>query len=68
MVCIGCCLSSAYYGTARYGLSFYGLVMPILSTMSMGTVGAAALVFSDQGDATLAYSSLGDIAFSYDNY
>jgi len=68
MVCIGCCLKSAYYGTARYGLSFYGLIMPLSHTMTVDTIGAVGLDFSNKGSSDITYSHFGGIAFSYSTY
>jgi len=62
-------LRSAYYGSAKYGCSFYGLIMPISHTMAINTIGAAALAFNDVGDVEFSdYSEMGNIAFSYDSY
>ena len=62
----GLCLSSAYYGTARYGCSFYGLIMP-LSDLSViyGIQGAITNSFSNQGAITLSYANQGAITLDF---
>jgi len=53
--CNGICLTSAYYGTARYGLSFYGLIMPISHTIDYSYVAYTALTYGNEGAITIEF-------------
>ena len=53
----GLCLSSAYYGTARYGCSFYGLIMPLSDlSVTISNQGAVALTYANQGAITFDFN------------
>jgi len=63
----GDCLRSAYYGIAKYGCSFYGLVMPLLPpALTLGNQGAVTYTFNDQGAIAFTYGNQGAITFDYE--
>jgi len=67
MVCEGGgCLRSAYYGTAKYGCSFYGLVMPLSDLdVTFGVQGTITNSFTNQGAIALTYEDQGTITIDF---
>jgi len=68
MVCDdGDCLRSAYYGIAKYGCSYYGIVMPLLpASLSYGYQGAADLTYGYQGDTALTFGVQGTVTIGFE--
>ena len=62
----GGCLRSAYYGYATYGCSFYGLIMPITSTVDYGDMGSVGLAYGNEGATDLSYEDQGTITIEYE--
>ena len=63
----GDCLRSAYYGIAKYGCSYYGLVMPLLpASLTYGDCGAIAYTFGNQGAIALTFTNEGATSLGFE--
>jgi len=63
----GGCTRSAYYGTAIYGCSYYGLITPFsVAELTFGYEGIITNTFGNQGAIAFAFENQGNIIIGYE--